>query len=357
MTPFGSDRLEAAPDGAFWIICAAPKGWTPRRGRAHTPGEYPGTAVRWETDLFEVVEAISCPDSTTRYRLEPWPDRHAVRSIQTYDEESEAHRPRERALQKRSIAKRRLTIVLAPLLGHLPGPVQARMESEFGAPAVAMTFASALPIFALGLVSVVFSLAAAYGAGLSGAGGSLEGRGRAISELLPVGLAAYLVIESGIRMGTAFLQGRPVGSVPGALFYEVARILGGWPAVIAPAFRGTPASPGKALQDRFRMLEPLLALLAPAEQNDLEIRFGMETLRWGKITAILLLVVGGANLLASLALFGAGGGGLGDLVWLVAGAGLSVEQIARLREIARGRPAGSILGALVRPLAVKLLRG
>lgn len=105
------------------------------------------------------------------------------------------------------------------------------------------------------------------------------------------------------------------------------------------------------------MLEPLLALLTPAEQNDLELRFGMETLRWGKITAILLLVVGGANLVASLALFVAGAGGFGDLVWLVAGAGLSIEQIARLREIARGRPAGSVLGALVRPLVGKLLRG
>lgn len=357
MTPFGSDRLEAAPDGAFWIICSTPKGWTPRRGRANTPGEYPGTAVRWETELFEVVEAFSHPDGSTRYRLEPWPDRHAVRSIQTYDEGSEAHRPRERARKKRSITKRRLTIILAPLLGHLPGPVQARMESEFGAPAVGMTIASALPLFALGLVSLVFSLAAAYGAGLFGAGGSLEGRGSAIPDLLPVALAAYLVIESGIRMGTAFLQGHPVGSVPGAVLYEIARIVGGWPALTAPAFRGLPASPGRALQDRFRMLEPLLALLTPAEQNDLELRFGMETLRWGKITAILLLVVGGANLMASLALFAAGAGGLGDLVWLVAGAGLSIEQIARLREIARGRPAGSVLGALVRPLAGKLLRG
>ena len=357
MTPFGSDRLEAAPDGAFWIICSAPKGWTPRRGRAHTPGEYPGTAVRWEADLFEVVEAISYLDGTTRYRLEPWPDRHAVRSIQTYDEGSEAHRPRERARQKRRITKRRLTIILAPLLGHLPGPVQARMESEFGAPAVGMTIASALPLFALGLVSVVFNLAAAFGAGLFRAGGSLEGRGSAIPDLLPVALAVYLVVESGIRMGTAFLLGCPVGSVPGALFYEIGRIVGGWPAVTAPAFRGLPASPGKALQNRFRMLEPLLALLTPAEQNDLELRFGMETLRWGKISAILLLVVGGANLAASLALFAAGAGGLGDFVWLVAGTGLSVEQIARLREIARRRPAGSVLGVLVRPLAGSLLRG
>src|SRR6266536_1731250 len=88
--PHGTDRVEEAPQGGVWLICAAPKGWTPRRGRAHTPGEYPGTAVRWEADLFEVVEAMTHPDGTVRYRLEPWPDRHAVRAIETYDTGSEA---------------------------------------------------------------------------------------------------------------------------------------------------------------------------------------------------------------------------------------------------------------------------
>ncbi len=348
--PFGGDRIEAAPDGAFWILCSEPKGWTPRRGLAHTSSEYPGTAIRWETELFEVVETLSQPDGSTRYRLEPWPDRHAVRAIRTYDEPSEAERPLERARHRRSIAKRRLAILFAPILGHLPGPVQARMESEFGAPAIGMTIASALPLFAFAIVSLVFSLAAAYGAGLSGSGG-----GRAMQDLLPVPIAVYLVVESGIRLGEAFLLGRPIGSVPGALLYELGRIVCGLPAVSGPAFRGLPASPGQALQDRFRMLEPLLALLTPAEQNDLEIRFGMETLRWGKITAILLLIVAGANLLVSLMVFAAGAGGFGDLLWLLVGAGLTAEQIFRLREIARGRPAGSVLGGLVRPLAATLL--
>lgn len=354
MTPFGGDRLETAPGGAFWIVCTTPKGWSPRRGRANTSSEYPGTAIRCEAGLFEVVEAISRPDGSLSYRLEPWPDRHAVRSIETYDEASEARRPRERASKKRSVAKRRLSILLAPLLGHLPGPVQERMESEFGAPAFGMTVASALPLFALGLASLIFSLAAAYGAGLFGSSGELETlRG---FLLLPLPVAAYLAVESGIRMGLAFLHGRPIGSVIGVLAYEIGRSFLGRPPVRAPAFRGSAATPAQSLQDRFRMLEPLLALLAPAEQNDLEIRFGMETLRWGKITAILFLVVGGANLLVSLMLFAAGAGGFGDLLWLLAGVALTAEQIFRLKEIARGRPAGSVLGGLVRPLAGPLLR-
>ena len=350
----GTDRVEAAPSG-LWLICAAPKGWTPRRGRAHTSGEYPGTAVRWETDLFEVVEAVAHPDGTTRYRLEPWPDRHAVRAIETYDSGSEAGRRQQRVEYRKSVTRRRLAILLSPLLGHLPGAVQDRMESDFGAPAVAMTVVSALPLFALGFVSVLFTLAAAYGAGLSGSVSGLENVERSIPRLLPVPLAVYLVVESAIRLGVAFLQRRAVGSVPGNLLYEIWRIARRRPPVSLASFRSLPPTPERALLDRFRMLEPLLALLSPVEQEVLQRRFGMEALRWGRVTAGLLLAVGGLNVLASLAKLSAGVGSFGDVVWLLVGAAVSAEQIARLREISRGRPAGSVLGALVRPLARNLL--
>ena len=56
-----------------------------------------------------------------------------------------------------------------------------------------------------------------------------------------------------------------------------------------------PASPERALFDRFRMIEPLLALLPPEEQEVFEQRFGMEVLRCGKVTAVLLLIIGGTN--------------------------------------------------------------
>jgi hypothetical protein len=355
LRPHGSDRVEAGADRSVWLVCAAPKGWTPRRGRAHTPGEYPGTAVRWGTGLFEVVEAIAQLDGTVRYRLEPWPDRHVVRAIQSYEAGTEAARRQERTDHDRNIARRRLARVLSPLLGHLPGPVQERMEGQFGAPAVAMTVASALPLFALGFVSSLFSLAAAFGEGFSVGMSGLENARRSIPHLLPVPLAVYLVVESGIRMGVAFHQARPIGSLPGTLIYELWRIARGQPRVSLDSFRSLPPSSERALLDRFRMLEPLLALLSPTEQELLERRFGMETLRWGKITAILLLAVGGLNALASLASLAAGLGGFGDALWLLAGAALSAEQIGRLRRLARGQPAGSVLGGLVRPLARNLL--
>ena len=230
MTPHGNDRVETGSDGAVWIVCAAPKGWTPRRGREHTSSEYPGTAVRWDTGLFQVVDAITRPDGTVRYRLEPWPDRHAVRSIQTYDDGSETGRTATQKELVSRVRKRRLAILFSPLLGHLPGSVQERMESQFGAPAVAMTIVSALPLLALGVVSVLFALAAAYGAGFSTAGVSgLENASTSSPNLLSLPLSAYFAVESGLRLGIAFLEARPVGSVAGSLIYEVWRIARGLP--------------------------------------------------------------------------------------------------------------------------------
>jgi hypothetical protein len=355
--PFGGDRVEPSPDGGVWLICE-PTGWTPRRGRANAPGEFPGTAVRWETEIFEVVEALAGADGMQRYRLEPWPDRHAIRRIQSYDATTHARRSLERAGYRKSVAKRRLAILFAPILGHLPGAIQARMESEFGAPAFGMTVASALPLFALGLVSWLYSMALAFGAGLFPGGHGPDQGGASIpsiSTLLPLPLALYLVTENGIRLGLAFLRAGPVGSLPGALVYAIVNAFRGNRPRPGREFAGLPASPDQALRDRYRMLEALLGLLTPAKQEGLALRFGFEPLRWGRRTAILLLVVGGANVLASLAAFAAGAGALGDFLWLLFGAAVTAEQIGRLRRIAQGKPAGSVLGGLVRPMAASLL--
>ena len=51
----------------------------------------------------------------------------------------------------------------------------------------------------------------------------------------------------------------------------------------------------------------------------------------------------------------AGAAGVSDVVWLVAGCGLVLEQVLRWEALSRGRPAGSVLGGAVRPLARKLL--
>ena len=47
----------------------------------------------------------------------------------------------------------------------------------------------------------------------------------------------------------------------------------------------------------------------------------------------------------------------GDALWLLIGGFLVLEQMGRWKKLKAGAPAGSILGALVRPLAKPLLEG
>ncbi len=345
-TAFGTDRVEAGSDGSVFLSCAVGKGWIARQSRTATRAEHPGTAVRWEAEIFEVVEVQDTDDGGVRYRLERWDPRHAIRVVEAYDSEAEAARDREQARRRKAMGLRPLSWVLAPVLGHLPGPVQQAMEEEFGAPARAMTVASALPLFAAG----AYGLLAAQIAGMGG--------GAVFSPWLVEhpGLSLYLFVESGLRLVVAFLMATPMGSLAGVIAYEIWRRI--WRSGTPPPPRPAAATgPRWKTADSFKMLEPLLALLTPAEQESLEMRYGLETLKWGRRGAVLLLAVAVLNLVISAGAFAQGRQGFWDVFWLAAGAYLAAEQIARLRRLHEGRPAGSVLAALVRPLARRLLAG
>jgi hypothetical protein len=104
-------------------------------------------------------------------------------------------------------------------------------------------------------------------------------------------------------------------------------------------------------RDRFHMLEAVLALLSEAEQVRLRREFSFDPILWGRRTAAVLWIVGGANASVALLNLLVAHSGAVDLAWLLAGSALVLEQAARLRRLREGRPAGSVLGALVRPLA------
>ncbi len=344
-TACGSDHLETGPDGSFLLSCAISKGWIARSSRASTRVEHPGTAVRWEEEIFEVVEVLD-GGRGVRYRLEPWDSRHAIRIVETYDDASEASRYREQARRRGAIGRRALSWILAPLFGHLPGPVQERMEGDFGAPARAMTILSALPLFALGAYGLLASRIAGFGGEAAFPPWLVE----------HPGLWLYLFVESGLRLVMAILMATPMGSLPGVIAYEIWRRV--WRGDTPQPPRLKPArGPRWKAADSFKMLEPLLPLLTPAEQESLEMRFGLETLKWGRRGAVLILAVAILNLVISAGAFAQGRQGFWDVFWLAAGLYLAGEQIARLRRLRAGRPAGSVLAALVRPLARSLLAG
>jgi hypothetical protein len=343
-TAFGSDRIEASSAGSILLSCPTAKGWFARTSGTATRAEHPGTAVRWNTEIFEVVEISAASEQGVRYRLEPWDSRHAIRAVETYDEAAEQSRALEQERRRNAVRLRPLSWLLAPLLGHLPRAVQERMEGDIGAPARAMTILSALPLFALGSYGLLAGRVAAMGGG-SGFDAWLADH---------PGLPIYLFFESGVRLFAAFLLGNPMGSLAGAVAYEA------WlrlrhrkaPAPMVAAGKG----PRWKAADSFKMLEPLLSLLTPPEQEALERRFGFDALKWGRRGAWLLLVVAILNLIISGGALAEGRADFWDFFWLAAGAYLFGEQVARLRSIQKGQPAGSVLASVVRPLASGLLK-
>lgn len=353
---YGTDLVSETADGSFELTCALSKGWRARTPRAATSVEHPGSAVEWEEEIFEVREAIPLADGRTRYRLAAWDPRHAIRTLDHYDPAAETGRTAERVERVKDRRSRRMSVLLAPLLGHLPAHVQEDMERQFSARAVGMTIASALPLFIIGFLSFFESVTAGIGSRFS-AEGAAQLSVFPWLAWLPAPVGIFLLAESTFRLTSAVAASQPCGSLLGVLGYEGWLAAGGkrhgrpLGATVKP-----PQDPNRNADDRYHLLEPLAALLRPDEQKLLASRFGFDPLRWGRRTAVWLMAFALLNILISVVQLGASRGGVGDFVWLLLGIGLLFEQLARRRAIGRGVPAGSVLGAFVRPLAREMLR-
>ena len=331
-------------------MCPIPKSWTARVPRTLTSAEHPGTAVEWDGVLYEVTEAEPQADGGMRYGLAPWEDRHAVRRAERYDAVTEEIRAGERRDRSRDVARRRLSILFAPVLGLLPGETQKRMERDFGAPALGMTIASALPLLVIGFLGVFEALA-----GLAGAAATLP-----FWLAPPAPLAVYLFVESALRLASAVAAGEPMGTLAAELVAALTPRAGGKALAGKPAGAGKtpPAEPDldeERDRELFGVLEPVLALLPRADQEALVRRFGFDALRRGRATAAVLLALAVLNTVVSVSAFGSRESVAAGILWSLPAAYLAVEQIRRWRAFAEGRPAGSVLGAIVRPFARPLL--
>ena len=322
-------------------MCPIAKSWTARVPRTLTSAEHPGTAVDWDGILYEVREAEPTADGGVRYGLLPWEDRHAVRRAERYDAVTEEIRAGERCDRSRDVARRRLSILFAPVLGLLPGETQKRMERDFGAPALAMTIASALPLLAVGFLGVFEALA-----GLAGAAATLP-----VWIAPPAPIAVYLLVESALRLASAAAALEPMGT----LAAELVAAFGTKPASAGKAPRADPDLDGARDLELFGVLEPVLALLPRSDQDVLVRRFGFDALRRGRATAAVLLALAVLNTVVSLSKFGSRESVAEGIFWSLPAAYLAVEQVRRWKAFAEGRPAGSVLGAVVRPFARPLL--
>ncbi|MGH9456736.1 MAG: hypothetical protein ACRD2J_03740 [Thermoanaerobaculia bacterium] len=333
---FGADRVAVAPDGTVVLTSRFQKGWDGPKDNGLVHAAFPGTCVRWNDAMFEVVAVEALPVGV-RYRLRPWDEANVIRTVADYDEASERHRNAERVKESERATFQRLSIPLSILVGNLPGEVQERIGSEMGVLAHRMTITGLVPLFAAGTVSLVFVLAQTAGA-----------PSPVPAPLLLLGL--YFFAESCVRFALAFIKEEPAGTLFTAVPYVVWQAIAGAGKPKKPRPQIAP-EPSVAERDAYALREPVLALLSPEEQLALRERYGFDPVRWGRRTAAVFLLFSAAGAWTAAGSIE----NVGGVVAFAVAAYVAVEQVLRLIRLASHQPAGSVFGWLVRPLVAGLL--
>lgn len=338
MRAFGSDRIRGRDGQRIVLGSRLSKGWVPRAEKTLTTAEFPGTAVFWEEQYFEVVEAYSLPQGGLEYVLEPWREHHVMRVVDAYDEPSEAKRLAEYRAHLRREKHRKTANLLALLTGHLPAVVQNRMAEELGLLPVRLTWMSILGSYLAVIAGFLWIISYVL---------------RHPPPPFPLMVATmFLGVETTARFLVAYTQSRPIGSTVGLVAYTGWWLLTGRRATSPFAaekgfdVKFSAAPQDVAVRDLLMMREPFLTLLPAAEQQRLAERWGYDYRRHSSGIAIGILLMSVIGIASSIH--------RGAVVALFVAIALTVEQVVRLMTFRRG-PAASILGILVRPFVRKLL--
>jgi len=345
MLAHGSDRVRVSGERIV-LYSPAPKGWVARVPATNVHSAHPGTAVLWEEQYFEVLTAEVAAGGGVRYVLVPWQDENVIRAFDQYDAESETRRIADYnhalAQQKRSA----IVPLFGMVLGHLPAPVQNRIANDYGVAAHRMTLISTVPSVVLLGLCVWFYVDA-----------RMELRASPVPLWLWL-IALVMFADSVVRYMVVMLQSRAQGSLPGTFLYFLL-----WS--LAPKRFASPVeergrgvfmlAPDEdvVLRDALEMRAPLFTLLTPAEQLRLGERYGFEYRRHAIGPAVVILVCSLLGAVSSWVKV-ADSGSVSALLSLILAGGLTIEQVVRLRALKRG-PAGSVLGAVVRPFVREYL--
>lgn len=338
LRPRGRDRIRLLENGTVLLSSRYEKGWHSRTLKTSTHSEHPGTAVLWEEQYFEVV-AMEPGNPGVRYILQPWSEQHTFRTFEVYDEDAESRREADRRDVSLRNRKRHVSLLFSVFLGHLPAEAQERLHNEIGLAPILPTVVSAIPMLMIGAFCTVSLLILRFAPG-------------ALVIPMPLLLfGVYLFGESVLRLGMAAAR-QPTGSLIGSLVYFCI------PRKHKPQRKKQlvlNVPPEIEQADAYRVREPFLALLSVAEQRRLTDRFGFDSVRWGRRTALMLLLISGIGFVTAVRAVSEGGNTFSNYASLLVALAVTVEQVARLVSLAKGQPAGSVLGRVVRPFVRRLL--
>jgi hypothetical protein len=335
----GSDRVRRTDGERIVLASRLSKGWVPRVEKTLTTAEFPGTAVLWEEQYYEVVDARALPQGGVDYVLEPWREYHVMRVVEAYDDAAEAARLADHRAHLAREKGRKTANLLALLTGHLPAVVQNGLADSLGLLADRVSFISILGEYALvgGFVLWIVSYL-------------MRQQGPPPAALIVV--TAFFAIETTFRVFVNYTQSRPIGSSVGLILYLVWWLVTGRrgisPFAVAKGLKVviTETPEERKLHDFLIQREALLTLLPTRDQQRIAERFDYDYRRQSAIIAWGMLV---------FSVFGVGSSLMRNaFVSFLVACVVAGEQIYRLA-VMRRRPVGSVFGFLVRPFVRKLL--
>jgi hypothetical protein len=158
----------------------------------------------WQDSPYEVT-AESEVASGCRWTLQMWPDGEAMRTVCRLDSDWVESLAADEVERRRASTLRKWSIPVAPLLAVVPAAIQRKWQSEWGFPAILASQISALIELGAGAAGLTQSLALAFQGDWF-----LPGPLRFLAFVGPFAMAEGLV-----RLNVAFGHGEPIGSLVG----------------------------------------------------------------------------------------------------------------------------------------------
>ncbi len=212
------DWLEAAGRVEGQLLLHSPiekPRWKARLAGSHTHAEFPGTAIAYRDEYYEVTAVQATADGRgVVYTLSPWDDRHLLRAPQTLDEAALVALAEEFSRDQRPVP----SILWLPWYGALPAEDQLRRESDDGVPATHATIASSVVGLAVALPTAAAAVLLLVDPWTFGAEHPELGWIRRTCLVW-----FYLLIESLVRLLVSLALHRPLGTLPLVLLWGIPR--------------------------------------------------------------------------------------------------------------------------------------